>query len=108
LRIHQERFILILLRRLRNTPGGFTVRNDIHPGYVEATVSCACGNVAQVHSTVEKMHVDVCSKCHPFYTGRRQQLVDRGGRIDQFNKRYNLNREVPAEAAEAAEAASQA
>jgi len=75
------------------------VKEGIHPGYKEATISCACGNVVQVRSTIEKMHVDICSKCHPFYTGKRQLVVDRGGRIEQFNRRYNLKQEAPAEAA---------
>jgi len=71
------------------------VKSDIHPKYEEATISCACGNTVKVRSTVKQMHVDVCSQCHPFYTGRRQTLVDRGGRIEQFNKRYRLAQEAP-------------
>ena len=77
------------------------MKSGIHPGYIETTISCACGNSAQVRSTVKEMHVDVCSKCHPFYTGKRQLLVDRGGRIEQFNKRYSLSQEAPAEEAAA-------
>ena len=84
------------------------MKNGIHPEYVEASISCACGNVVQLQSTLEKMHVDVCSKCHPFYTGKRQQIVDRGGRIEQFNKRYSLNKEAPAEMTEAPAEAAEA
>lgn len=75
------------------------MKSSIHPKYMDTTISCACGNVEQVRSTVKEMHVDVCAKCHPFYTGKRQQLVDRGGRIEQFNKRYSLSQEAPAEEA---------
>ena len=64
------------------------LQDGIHPKYVEATISCVCGNVVELRSTVAKMHVDVCSVCHPFYTGKRQMLADRGGRIEQFNRRY--------------------
>lgn len=76
------------------------MKDGIHPPYTEATISCACGNVVKIRSTVAKMHVDVCSRCHPFYTGKRQQLVDRGGRVEQFRKRYNLDGEKPPETAQ--------
>ena len=76
------------------------MKEGIHPEYVEATISCACGNVVQVRSTVERMRVDICSQCHPFYTGKRQQIVDRGGRIEQFNQRYNLSQQAPEESGE--------
>ena len=68
------------------------MQDSIHPKYVEATISCVCGNVIKIRSTVAKMHVDVCSACHPFYTGKRQMLADRGGRIEQFNRRYQRER----------------
>ncbi len=64
------------------------MQESIHPQYVEATISCVCGNAIKIRSTVAKMHVDVCSACHPFFTGKRQMLADRGGRIEQFNRRY--------------------
>jgi len=63
------------------------MKKDIHPNYVEAEVSCACGNVVKTRSTVEKMHVNLCSACHPFFTGSAK-LVDTEGRVDRFNKRY--------------------
>ena len=76
------------------------MREGIHPEYVEATVSCVCGNVIQTRSTVAELHVEVCSACHPFYTGKRQSLVDRGGRVEQFNRRYNIQGQEQDQAAE--------
>ena len=64
------------------------MKEGIHPEYIDATISCACGNVVKMRATVPTMHVDICSKCHPFFTGKKQQFVDRGGRIEQFNRRY--------------------
>lgn len=61
----------------------------IHPTYQKAKVTCACGNTFETGSTVQELRVDVCSECHPFYTGT-QKLVDRGGRVDRFKKKYNL------------------
>ena len=62
------------------------MKADIHPEYVLASVRCACGNEFQTRSTKSEMHVEVCSNCHPFYTGR-QKLVDTGGRVDRFKRR---------------------
>ena len=80
------------------------MKDDIHPDYVESTISCACGNVAQIRATVSSMHVDVCSKCHPFFTGKKQLLVDRGGRIEQFHKRYSIEQDKAETVEEAVEA----
>jgi len=63
------------------------MKKEIHPDYIEAEVSCACGNVVKTRSTVEKMHINICSACHPFFTGSAK-LVDTEGRVDRFNKRY--------------------
>ena len=63
------------------------MKKDIHPEYVETTISCACGNAVKTRATIPNMRVDICSKCHPFYTGR-ERIVERGGRVEQFNKRY--------------------
>ena len=63
------------------------MKKDIHPEYIDAEVSCACGNVVKTRSTVAKMHVNLCSACHPFFTGSAK-LVDTEGRVDRFNKRY--------------------
>lgn len=64
------------------------MKADIHPEYTEVTASCSCGNKIQTRSTLGKdFHVDVCSSCHPFYTGK-QKVADSGGRIDKFKKRF--------------------
>lgn len=64
------------------------MKSEIHPNYGLLTASCSCGNVIEVGSTLsDNIHVDVCSQCHPFYTGK-QKVVDTGGRIDRFNKRF--------------------
>jgi large subunit ribosomal protein L31 len=63
------------------------MRAGIHPDYVEATVRCSCGNTFTTRSTKADLRVELCSECHPFYTGK-QKLVDTGGRIDRFERRY--------------------
>jgi large subunit ribosomal protein L31 len=63
------------------------VKASIHPEYVEATVTCNCGEVVQTRSTRPKIHVEVCSKCHPFYTGK-QKFVDTAGRVERFQRKY--------------------
>jgi len=65
------------------------VKDSIHPKYVEATVRCACGEVFKTGSTKENLRVEICSKCHPFFTGK-QKFIDSGGRVDRFNKKYGL------------------
>ena len=65
------------------------MREAIHPEYTEATVTCNCGNTFKVGSTKAEIHVEICSKCHPFYTGQQKSTQARG-RIEQFNKRYGL------------------
>ena len=65
------------------------MKKDIHPKYGEATVHCACGETFTTGSTKEELSVEICSKCHPFFTGK-QKLVDSGGRVDRFKKRYGL------------------
>lgn len=62
---------------------------NIHPQYAEVKVTCSCGNTFTTRSTIgdEDMHIDVCSECHPFYTGK-QKLLDTGGRVDRFRKKY--------------------
>jgi len=64
------------------------VKENIHPNYNVVKVTCACGNTFETGSTAKEHSVDVCSKCHPFFTGR-QKFVDAGGRVDRFNKKYN-------------------
>ena len=65
------------------------MREGIHPNYEETTITCACGNVIKTRSTKKDIKVEICSKCHPFYTGK-QKLVDTGGRVDRFKKRFNI------------------
>ena len=63
------------------------MKEGIHPNYVDCTITCACGNVIQTRSTKPEIRVEVCSKCHPFYTGK-QKLVDSGGRVERLKRRY--------------------
>jgi large subunit ribosomal protein L31 len=63
------------------------MKTGIHPKYKETTISCACGNTFTTRSTSENIHVEICSQCHPFFTGK-QKLVDSAGRVERFRKRY--------------------
>ena len=63
------------------------MKQGIHPNYVDCKITCACGNVIETRSTRPEIRVEVCNKCHPFYTGK-QKLVDTGGRVDRFNRRF--------------------
>jgi large subunit ribosomal protein L31 len=65
------------------------MKKGIHPEYHECTVTCACGETFTTGSVRKEVKVEICSKCHPFFTGK-QKLVDTGGRVDRFNKRYGL------------------
>ena len=66
------------------------MKPDIHPDYKTMTVTCSCGNTFETRSTLGKdLHVEVCSACHPFFTGK-QKIIDSGGRVDKFRKRYGL------------------
>ncbi len=67
------------------------MKPKIHPEYVEATISCACGNQVKTRSTRKEIKVDVCSACHPFYTGK-QKLVDSAGRVERYMRKYGLER----------------
>jgi large subunit ribosomal protein L31 len=62
------------------------MKTEIHPNYVESRVTCSCGNSFVTRSTKSEMHVELCSECHPFYTGK-QKLVDTGGRVERFQRR---------------------
>ncbi|MCS5572258.1 MAG: 50S ribosomal protein L31 [Pseudomonadales bacterium] len=67
------------------------MKAETHPKYEEITATCSCGNVIETRSTVcEDIHLEVCSSCHPFYTGK-QKVIDSAGRIDRFNKRFKRN-----------------
>jgi large subunit ribosomal protein L31 len=63
------------------------VKKDIHPNYIDAKVKCGCGNEFVTRSTMPEIHVEICSACHPFYTGK-QKFVDTAGRIEKFQKKY--------------------
>ena len=86
------------------------MKADIHPEYTETTVTCSCGNTFVTRSVKSDLHVELCNECHPFYTGK-QKLVDTGGRVERFQKKYANRRpaakpqaEAPATEAPAAEA----
>ena len=65
------------------------MKENIHPKYGEAVVKCACGETFTTGSTKQNLHVEICSKCHPFYTGK-QKLVDTGGRVEKFKKKFGI------------------
>ena len=65
------------------------MKEGIHPNYQQTTIRCACGAVIETGSTKKDITVEICSKCHPFYTGK-QKLVDTSGRVDKFNKKYGI------------------
>ena len=67
------------------------MKEGIHPNYQPTTIKCACGEVIETRSTKQDIKVEICSKCHPFYTGK-QKFVDAGGRVDKFKKKYNLDK----------------
>lgn len=67
------------------------MKQGIHPDYKDTTITCACGEVIHTRSTKENIRVEICSKCHPFFTGR-QKLVDTGGRVDRFKKRFGMEK----------------
>ncbi len=66
------------------------MKKDIHPKYHRTRITCVCGNIIETGSTVENAHVEICSNCHPFFTGK-QKLVDTAGRVDRFRKKYGLD-----------------
>ena len=69
------------------------MRKGIHPEYHDVTVACACGNAFQTRSTRKELRVEICSACHPFFTGK-QKLVDSAGRVERFEKRYKKKAEA--------------
>lgn len=68
------------------------MKADIHPQYRDIAVTCSCGNTFQTRSTLadEQLHIDVCSACHPFYTGQ-QKIIDTAGRVDKFRRKYGMS-----------------
>jgi large subunit ribosomal protein L31 len=67
------------------------MKADIHPQYGTATVKCSCGNTFETRSTQTDLHVELCNECHPFFTGK-QKLVDTGGRVERFERRYGARK----------------
>ena len=65
------------------------MKKDIHPKYEKTTITCVCGNVIETQSTAKDIKVEICSNCHPFFTGK-QKLVDTAGRVERFKKKYNI------------------
>lgn len=76
------------------------MKADIHPKYGECSVTCACGNKFTTRSTKKEIHLEICSQCHPFFTGK-QKFVDTAGRVDKFRKRFNWEGKNTAGAAKA-------
>jgi large subunit ribosomal protein L31 len=68
------------------------MKDKIHPEYKEATITCACGEVVHTRSTKQNLRVEICSKCHPFFTGK-QKFVDSAGRVEKFLKKYSKKEE---------------
>lgn len=69
--------------------GGKGMKESIHPKYELTTIKCACGNEIQTRSTAKDIEVEICSQCHPFFTGK-QKLVDTAGRVERFNRKYGI------------------
>ena len=91
--IFQNRCVIIPNANVQTNMSDFrnevnTMKEGIHPKYEQTKVKCACGAVIETGSTKADMRVDICSNCHPYFTGK-QKLVDTGGRVDRFNKRFN-------------------
>jgi len=78
--------------RAQDRERGEKDEENIHPNYGEAVVRCACGETFTTGSTKKELRVEICSKCHPFFTGK-QKLVDTGGRVERFMKRYGMANE---------------
>jgi large subunit ribosomal protein L31 len=83
------------------------VKEGIHPNYQEVEVRCACGNTFKTRSTKPDLHLEICSACHPFFTGR-QKLIDTEGRVERFNKKFGLQTSEQRKAAEKAAKATRA
>ena len=79
------------------------MKKDIHPAYQEVVVTCGCGETFKTRSTKRAINVEICSKCHPFYTGK-QKFVDTAGRVERFQKRYGERKRKGPEAAAPVEA----
>jgi len=83
------------------------MKKKIHPKYVECTVTCGCGETFKTRSTKPQINIEICSKCHPFYTGK-QKLVDTAGRVEKFQKKYGWGKKTKEAEEKAPEAAAPA
>jgi len=81
------------------------MKQGIHPDYVETLVTCSCGNTFTTRSVKKELHVELCNQCHPFYTGK-QKLVDTGGRVERFQRKYAKRAQQPQPAPAPAEVAA--
>ena len=72
------------------------MKKDIHPSYKLTKVTCACGNTFETRSTIKEINVEICSNCHPFFTGK-QKLVDTAGRVEKYRRKYSLEKKDQAE-----------
>jgi large subunit ribosomal protein L31 len=81
------------------------MKQGIHPKYVETIVTCSCGNTFTTRSVKPELHVELCNQCHPFYTGK-QKLVDTGGRVERFQRKYAQRARAPQPAPETEQVAS--
>jgi len=84
---HLLRVIFFGVPGLPRAGRSMDVKKDIHPEYVACEIKCACGNVIQTRSTKPEIHVEICSNCHPFFTGK-QKFIDTEGRVERFRKKY--------------------
>lgn len=80
-----------IIHMLSSLKGVTTMKEGIHPQYEKVTIKCACGAEFETRSTKKDIRLDICSKCHPFFTGK-QKLVDTGGRVDRFKKRFGMDK----------------
>ena len=78
-----------IITMLSSFERGDSMKEGIHPQYEKVTIRCACGAEFETRSTKKDIRLDICSKCHPFFTGK-QKLVDTGGRVDRFKKRFGM------------------
>jgi large subunit ribosomal protein L31 len=79
-------------------PQGVEMKPEIHPKYNETTITCVCGNIIKTRSTMKDFHVEICSACHPFFTGK-QKLVDTAGRVERFRRKYDKMKKTETPAA---------
>jgi large subunit ribosomal protein L31 len=75
----------------------YAMKNDIHPNYEACRVICACGNTFETRSTKKEIRVEICSQCHPFFTGR-QKFIDSAGRVEKFRRKYETSKTAPVKA----------